>query len=469
MSDTAQASFSEEAADAADDVAPQGAEPLPPPRRTPFFDQTAPMLLVFLGVGLVVLVAAYLSVHTRASLLPTNGGASRTNVRITHWMNEGFFHYAGLLVHDRGGQLMIYTSSTGAEMVSSFLVQKIYRALFGRYSWTIGALHNQIVSLILSALLGLLAYRLTRRMGVDPRLAFAAGGSVVIVVFTFPDNLDLYWEVSAQAWALLFATVFLLLEERASDGNHTTKSLILQGGAAFMLACMERMFALAFFSAFAASIMLLEQRRGAWRRFLLVAVAPFVAVLALHSLQLTIVEKRFPNVEKVGSTIMKRSGMDGEALYYGDHLDIGRRRDIARHDWPANREYLFRWPSVFYLGALSALAVLAAYIAGRAPRIAVEALTWLTGGWLLYAAVFSQSFLIHPYLYDVLLFVPLALALFALIPALIESLTRRTGAIVMVALLCACWYALFQMRLYAMRYPMPGTNPGRLDFRVESR
>ena len=78
------------------------------------------------------------------------------------------------------------------------------------------------------------------------------------------------------------------------------------------------------------------------------------------------------------------------------------------------------------------IGVLIAFIRNRAPRISLEVLTALIGSWLLYAAIFSQAFVIHPYLYDVLLFTPLAIALFALAPALLESLTRRTGAIVLV-------------------------------------
>ena len=93
-------------------------------------------------------------------------------------------------------------------------------------------------------------------------------------------------------------------------------------------------------------------------------------------------------------------------------------------------------------------------------------LTWLVGGWIIYAAVFSQAFVIHPYLFDVLLFAPLVVALFAVAPALAESLTRRTGAILLLVVLAAFWYSLFQMRLYALRYPMPGTRIGRTFERV---
>jgi hypothetical protein len=99
--------------------------------------------------------------------------------------------------------------------------------------------------------------------------------------------------------------------------------------------------------------------------------------------------------------------------------------------------------------------VLIAFLRGRAPRIALEVLAALTGAWLLYAAVFSQAVVIHPYLYDVLLFTPLCIALFALAPSLLESLTKRTGAILLVIIFSAVWYSLFQMRLYSLRWPLP--------------
>jgi hypothetical protein len=223
---------------------------------------------------------------------------------------------------------------------------------------------------------------------------------------------------------------------------------------------MELVFGLAFICAFAVSRLVLEQRPGVWRRFVLLAVVPWAAAFAMYNIQMSVAVARFPKAPVVGSEFMFRTGFDGESLYYGNHLDIARRRDVARGNWPANREHLFVWKWVFFLGGLAAITVLAAYVAGRAPRIAVEALTTLAGAWMLYGGVFSQAFVIHPYLYDIFLFAPFVLALFALAPALLESMTRRTGAIVMVVVFCACWYSLFQMRLYALWYPMPGTKVG---------
>jgi hypothetical protein len=79
----------------------------------------------------------------------------------------------------------------------------------------------------------------------------------------------------------------------------------------------------------------------------------------------------------------------------------------------------------------------------------------LIGSWLLYAAVFSQAVALHPYLFDVMLATPLILALFAIVPALVESQTNQTGAIVLLVLFAATWLSMFQLRIYALCYPAP--------------
>jgi hypothetical protein len=436
--------------------------PPPKPQPVPLLDRSGPLFALLLGVGLVVFVAAFLTVHTRPpEMLASHSGSKRAHARITHWLNDGYFHYRGMFREESPpDKIVIYRTSSGTYMVSAFILEKIFFSVTGRYSWRLAALHNEVISLLLSALLGMLAFRIARRLGLDSRLAFAVGASVVIVVFTFPDNLSLYWEMSSQAYFLLFATIFLLIEERCADGRRTLTHSVLQAVVVLLMTSTEKVAGLAFVGAMAVTLFLLEQRRGAWRRFLIVVVAPALIAVGLYEIQVHAVKARFPQAETAGSTLLFRSGLDGESLYYGDHLDIAWRRDVARGNWKANREYLFVWKWVFILGSIATLAVLAAYVARRAPRIAVETLTALAGAWVLYGAIFSQAFVIHPYLYDVLLFAPFVLALFAFVPALMESMTRRTGAVVMVVVFCACWYALFQMRLYALWYPMPGAKIG---------
>src|ERR1700745_216457 len=151
-------------------------------KREPLFERTGPLLAIFLLAGLAVFTAAFLTVHKRASQeLLANPGSQRSNLVISYWLNEGYFHYYGLMMWPPMSKVNVYRSSTGGYMVSAFLLEKLYIAFFGHYSWRLIAIHNELVALLLSSLLGLLAFRVSRRIGLDSRLAFAAGLSVVIV------------------------------------------------------------------------------------------------------------------------------------------------------------------------------------------------------------------------------------------------------------------------------------------------
>lgn len=429
------------------------AAPRPTIARVPPHDRSTPLFAAFFLVGVICTIVAYASVYRDHPVqFGKNPGAMRAYTVVSHWMNDGYFHYAGLMARDPTDG-SVYRTSTGAYMVSLLLVQRFYSAATGHYGWELAALHNVFVSLVLASLAGLLTFRLTRRLGLPPRLAFVSGAMVVMLLFTFPDNLALYWEMTSQAYWAVFAIVFLLLQERCADGRRTRNLTIAQAASAFVMTLMEPISALAFFASIGLAMLMLEQQPGEWKRFALLAVLPFIAAMVLFGVQRKVADARFPADAFTGSDLIFRSGLDGDARYYGNHLDIAFGRDPARKNWSVNREHLFRWKWVFLLGTVATLAIVAAYIAGRAPRLLVEALAALTGAWLLYAAVFSQALVIHPYLYDVLLYIPLAIALFALLPALAESLTRRTGAIILVAVFCASWYTMFQMRLYALRYP----------------
>src|SRR5215467_5443649 len=176
---------------------------MPGPRK-PFLDRTGVMFALYFGIALVVFLASLATIYA---------GRMETLLHMTvvprwmlgHWLNEGYFHYFGLMVRSPSPDVVIYRTADGGYMVSSFILEKLFVMTFGRYSWRLLAIHNQIISMFLAAVLGLLTYRLSRRIGLEARLAFAAGAAVVIVIFTFPANLALYWFLTSQAYFLLFA------------------------------------------------------------------------------------------------------------------------------------------------------------------------------------------------------------------------------------------------------------------------
>jgi hypothetical protein len=371
-------------------------------------------------------------------------------------LHHGFFALYGV-IWSPPDQNIIYRSFTGGFMISSFLAEKVWMAMTGKYSWRLVALHNEIVALLIATMLALLAYRLARRFGADALHAFVLGVAVQMVWFTFPDNLAGFWRISEHEYSLFASVGFLLLEERALDGRRTRLLTVMQALAIFALSYIESIIGVMFISSYVAAVLLLREDRPPLKRLVMVLIVPWVCAFAIFGVQLVGAryESKRTGVKLFGASFQYRSGLDGDAMFYGDHLDIAFGRDIVRSGRPGNHQYLFQWEWLFIGGVASVLVILAAFVRQRAPRIAVVTLVALIGSYLLYAAVFSQAVALHPYLFDVMLATPLILALFGIVPALVESYTRRTGTIVLLALFGATWFSLFQLRLYALSYPAP--------------
>jgi hypothetical protein len=415
------------------------------------------LFALFLAVGLIAFVYVWMTVHQRSvETLSSTDLPMREHTILTRWLDHGFFASYGL-VWPTADQKIIYRSFTGGFMITGFLAEKVWMAMTGRYSWRLLALHNEIVALLISALLALLAYRLARLFGAGPLHAFVLGVAVQMVWFTFPDNLAGYWRVSEHEYSQFATIAFLLLEERALGGRRTRLHTTLQALAIFALTYIETIIGTMFIASYVATAFLLRGERPPLKRLAAVLLLPWVCAVALFGIQLlgARYESKRSGVKLYSSSFQYRSGLDGDAMFYGDHLDIAFGRDIVRTGRPGNPQFLFRWEWLFIGGVAAVLMTLAAYIRGRAPRIAVVALVALIGSYLLYAAVFSQAVVLHPYLFDVMLATPLILALFAIVPALVESYTRRTGTIVLLALFGATWFSLFQLRLYALACPAP--------------
>jgi hypothetical protein len=403
--------------------------------------------LLFVATGLCALAYLWLTVHHRGEAeFAANPGSRRTRIELTQWSAHGYFASYGLLMPTDDPHTL-YRSSTGAHRISGHLV-----ALLGGFDWHVQALHNQLVSLLTSVLLALLAFRLALRLGVEPLHAIALAIAAQMVQLTFPENLALYWDMTAQSYWLIPALAFLLIEEHAVEGR-TRRLNLAQALTVFAMTYVEYVCATMFLAVYLLMAVLLNDERPPLKRLVLMLAVPWLAAVALFGLQLGLAGAD-PEVKLVGSRFLYRTGLDGDAELYGTPLDIAFGRDIVRATRPGAREHLFRWPILFLSGVAAVVAMLIAYVRGRLPRIAVVPLIVLLGAYLLYAGVFSQAVALHPYLYDALLAPPLFLSLFALLPAFAETHTGRGGTIALVTFLAAAWTALFQLRLYALAYPL---------------
>lgn len=405
------------------------------------------VLALLFACGLVVLGYTSLTVHRRPETqFEGSTGSMILRTEMLQWAEHGYLASYGLLAPTDDPHLL-YRSWPGDFMLTTYAVVAI-----GGFDWQALALHNLLISLLASALLGFLAYRLALRGGAEPLHAFVYALGAEMVLFTFPENLAIYWGMTAQTMWLVPALLFLLIEEHAADGR-TRRMNVMQALLVFAMVRLQYVYALMFLVAYVVAIVLLGRERPPLRRLALAVVVPAAAALAIFAAQL-LVARVDPEVKLFGSRFLYRTGLDGDGALYGDPLDIALGRDFIRAQRPGNREYLFRWPVLFWAGMLATLAAFAAYLRGRLPRGAIIALLSLLGAYLIHAAMFSQLVALHPYFFDPLLVPPLILALFGVAPALAESATHRTGLITAVTLFAAIWTSLFNVRVYALCYPL---------------
>lgn len=417
--------------------------------------RTLPLLLLLLAAGTVVLLFVSRNVHRwNPAELQADAMAKRAHFQTTYWLEHGYFASGGLLVSTSpAAPLSFYRSSTGGVFLPGFIVQKIYMMFSGRYSWRLMAFQNQVFMLLASAFLALLGFRLAQLVGATPSHALLLAISLEAVHFTFPDNLMTYWEMSARIPWLLFACVFLLFEVKSLAGR-TRLISFGQAVCAFALTYMEFVAGVTFVASYMVLAFLLTRERVSWKRLLLIGLLPMLLALGVYKMQLTWVRTHYPKVPMMGSEFSFRSGFDGSLTYYGDHLDIFKRRDVPRRDFPHTGPWLFRWKWLFLSSTASLLAVLYLAMRGRVEMVVVVSILSLLGAYLMYAALFSQAMVIHPYLYDVMIFTPLVLTFLAVAPSILENYTHHRGLAVAAVFFIAVWVSMGQVRRYAVQYPV---------------
>jgi|GEM_PF-1978260 len=413
--------------------------------------------ILFLGFGAAVLIFSFLTVFQgREPQLPAHPGATRSHATITYWQQHGYF-YTGGLIHlglpwrSNGPREIFWRSATGAYMISGYVVEQLVRLFGGGYSYRALAIHNEIITLISSALLALLAFQLLVALGVDRLHSVIFSAASQLVLLSFPDSLSQYWEIMPQMAAMPFALLFLILDRRQGV---TRRDLVLQGLSAFALVYTEYVFGVLLLATWWLLRLLVDTRPVAWRRLFAVTVIPALAAVVIFAVQVTINRSHYPNIPLEGTGFLVRSGLDGSSLYYGEHADLIYGRNVARLNFPANRAYLFTWRWLFIGGCAAVALLIIATARYRSLRGVIVVLGALIGAYLLYAAVFSEAVVIHPYEYDYLLAVPFIAAVFSFVPGFIELSFPAKGIAATFVVLLTGWYSMVEMRNYALRYPL---------------
>ncbi len=174
--------------------------------------------------------------------------------------------------------------------------------------------------------------------------------------------------------------------------------------------------------------------------------------------QLLFVYIYYPNAMFKGNTFLSQSGLDGAIDQYLFVLDL-----LPGH-WTRTRYALHvgNWSFLYFAGAISCLVISLVYLVNRRidfVRIVNFDLLILVllisfGAYVPFAFVFSRGVVAHPDVYDYWIALPFIIALFGILPALLENIFSNTGLVVLIFSVIACALTFHQLRVFVVAFPL---------------
>jgi hypothetical protein len=312
----------------------------------------------------------------------------------------------------------------------------LFKTIHYREELRIGltGLHNQILPMLSSVLLGFLALRFSLKMKIPALQTFLLGICSQTVYQTFSVNLWFYWENYPTAWLVFFTALFCLLEDFGEEITRKLKLFVFVRGIAVVG-------------------MVLSGWVGA------------LSFLVIHAgLKIKFNSGKRPLIFLAGSVFLPAAGalvaLGGKRLWLDrSHSEV----DLPHVPYILTEESGFplregfgvfpEWDSLLVLGFVAILCVIGLSIWSRKmTSYQIFLGSWL-GTYLLSAGFLNSKTLYSLEIHEVYLVFPLILALFALLPAWLEALNRKSGIFTIFTLGLAFCYTCVQLRDYAIHYP----------------
>ncbi|MBT3509930.1 MAG: hypothetical protein HN472_10370 [Nitrospina sp.] len=405
-------------------------------------------LLVFLLWGSLVLVGLFLSVHSRDIIEPQQELQGRWSNVIHLWENEGYFAQGGLwfsksLIEDPA-QTMISPYTMGF-LQGAHLLERFKIWLDGSFSLSLLAIHNQLIPMFSSALLGFLAMRLTLPLGIRPVHAYVLGLSSQTMYQTFPSNLWFFWEIYPTTMFIFFMALFLVCEVSKDELKSENKSFpLMRSFSIFCMVFVEWVGALGFLSAYCLvsrlpslgnKIIKMEMAK--------IALPVFLAFIVMAG-QLLWVKVSYPDAQLIGEGVGSQIGLDKSFLQDKELTRVLKKRyDSLLPDWNV----------LFATGFLATFVVMA--MIWREKKNFSHFIILATGiGFYSLFLLFNPKSFILPEAYGVYLAFTLILALFALLPGWLETFNNNSGIFVLTFFVLSFCWSCIQLRNYSLYYPL---------------
>ena len=390
----------------------------------------------------------FITVHDRKETELKQRIDSRWSKTLQNWIEHGYLKHGGMAfqypVYQKPDQ-RVYSSNSMLYMQLGHLMQRFHVANGGEFSYTLMAIHNQIVILLPACLLGFLAMRLILKTGIPFKQAVLLGLSAQTVYQTFPFSLNFIWGHALHPTFAIFMLGFLILEE----GTFCLKNGIkrhLTGGLLVLIMVLTSPDSAFFFflSYYFIKIINCPVTLGFWKELVANSFSFFLGLVVIAA-QLFWVKSNYPQIKFESSEILSRSGFDGDLTYYFNHMDLLSAR------------YLLNLPSWYVLlatGIFSIVVVITIIQRNSRSLNQQTVLLSMVGVYILFAFLLSQTTVIHVYNYGNFLAIPVILALFALLPAWLEILFfRLKHTFVALSVIVAFGMAGVQILAYWIQMP----------------
>jgi hypothetical protein len=408
-------------------------------------------ILIFLFWGSLVLAGLLLTVHSRDAEEAQSALQGRWPDVILLWEKQGYFvrddlWFSKPLTEDHN-QSIVPRYHMGFLQVAH-LLERIHIGIEGSFSVGLLAFHNQFIPMLTSTFLGFLAMRSTLSLGIRPVHAFTLGLSAQTIYQTLPNNLWFYWEIYPTTLFTFFMAFLLVCRSSIEAEKTKRKSLpVLQKVIIFCMVYVEWIGSLLFLSAYCYISRYFSPANTTIKVEFEKFISPIFLALILMAGQVIWVQ-----VSPLNTQPQKKDSRIHTELNHSFLQD----KDVATILEKRYEPLLPSWNFLATIGFLATFIVMAlAWKEKNLSHIIV-----LTTGISFYALflLFDPDPFILPEAYEIYLAFTLILALFALLPGWLETFNENSGIFVLVSLVFSICWSCFQLRNYALYYPLVIAN-----------
>ena len=314
--------------------------------------------------------------------------------------------------------------------------------------WTAVVL-SQAMAMAAAVLVGLLTARLARMGGTDVIGSTLLGACAQAVYQTNPLILWSYFGIYMQHVFAIPCAAFLLT--LAYEDHYPRTARIACAFSVFLMVLADAPHAACTLLAFVFVTAILVPQKTTLQ-LLAKTLAPAAAGAVVIGAQFLAARWNHPDAAWVGSSLMFRTGLDGDTTYF-DSVFRGYQRLLMGPVIPGGKHAAGHgrvfWSVILVAGPLTALCA----IWWRRLRPCLIPLATAYGGFILFATIFSNAFAIHPYAYGVLLLVAGVPALFGPVLGGLDSLGGTPRVVSLLAAAVALVLVFAQLRDFARAFP----------------